>query len=269
MSVTRSSPVALYRQVADDLVQTYVNGHGGGARLPTEAELAVHYGVSRITIRQALGHLADRGLIVRTQGKGTFVSEPRIHQDLQRLAGFHDSLVEHNIIPVTRLLEYGPRQAPPRVQQILRLSDPGACFLKRQYLVDGRPLAVGEVYMPPRFLETVSRETAEQHPSYALLRQFGGVTIDRAEVTIRAQQAEGDLAGLLGVPSRAATMVLERLTYAATGEPCEHTTLYLRADAYEFGLTIDGGVSLAANIRAIPDEAKNRASPASSDSAGD
>jgi GntR family transcriptional regulator len=253
MSIIRSSPVALYRQVADDLIRTYVNGLGGGSRLPTEAELAVQYDVSRITIRQALAHLAERGLIVRKQGKGTFVSEPRIHQDLQRLAGFHDSLVEHNIIPVTRLLEFGPRQAPPRAQQLLRLPDPPACFLKRQYLVDGRPLAVGEVYLAPRFLDIISHETAEHYPSYALLTQFGGVTIDRAEVTIRAQQAEGNLAGLLGVPIRAATMVLERLTYASTGEPCEHTTLYLRADAYEFGLTIDGGISLAANIRAIRD----------------
>lgn len=249
-SISRSSPVALYLQIADDLTRRYLTAEGRDARLPTEAELTAIYSVSRITIRQALAHLAERGLIVRKQGKGTFATGPRIHQDLHRLAGFHEALVEQDIIPETRLLEFGPREAAPRLQALLRLPTPRVLVLKRQYLVDGRPLAVGAVTLIPALIAVVSREVAARHPSYSLLREYGGFTIDRADVTIRAQQADGDLAGLLGVPVQEAVLVLERLTYAAPDLPCEHSTLYLRSDAYEFGLTIAGGLSLARGIRA-------------------
>lgn len=252
MSILRhSSPVALYRQVAEDIEDSLIANASAGDRLPTESELMQRYDVSRITIRQALARLSARDLIIRKQGKGTFVKPRRIHQRLHQLTGFQDALVERNISFETRLLDFGKREASPRMRELFQSEEADFWFLMRQYLIDGRPLSVTEVSMPIELFRDLSRDVAEQHASFTLLREVAGVEIDRAEVTIRAERAEGNHAGLLAVSFGSPVLVVERLTHAENGKPCEHTILRVRADAYEFGLTIDGGLSLASSIRAI------------------
>src|SRR5688572_2412294 len=89
-------PQPLYARLRDELRAGILDGRlQPHARLPSEAEMTAAYGVSRITVRQALGDLQKEGLIVRLQGKGAFVAQPRTTQQLQRLEGLAEALAGH------------------------------------------------------------------------------------------------------------------------------------------------------------------------------
>lgn len=248
--VDRDSPVPLYQQIADDLAGALSTRFAEG-RLPSEAELVAAYGVSRITVRQALAHLAERGLLVRKQGKGTFVATPRVRQDLQRLDGFADVLAAQGVQPETRLLSFGVGPASARAHEQLGLPTGEALGFQRQYLAEGHPLAVTEVYYPPALAAQITREAADQHSSHTLLTRFANRAIGHAVLTIRVQQVAAGLAQALGVPPDTAVLVEERLTYDTAGQPLEHSTLYLHPDACELHLTVQPGLALTHAFKAL------------------
>jgi len=247
--VDRESPVALYRQIAEDLAGAVSGRYHVGQRLPSESELMVSYGVSRITVRQALAHLTARGLLVRQQGKGTFVATPRVRQDLRRLTGFVDVLTAQGLEPETHLLDFGPQIVEPTLRERLQLAGGETLAFRRLYLLDGRPLALTEVHYPPAVGIMIEHEAAEQHSSHLLLTEFAGLAIGHADLTIRAAALEADVARYLDLPSGAVALTEERLTYCTAGIPREHSTLYLHPDSCELHLTVQPGQALAHAVR--------------------
>ena len=88
-----ASPDPLYQQLADRLVQAITNGTlVAGQQVPSESELTETYGISRVTVRQALQLLVKSGQLVAKRGKGTFVARTTLQQDLSSLQGFHEAL---------------------------------------------------------------------------------------------------------------------------------------------------------------------------------
>jgi GntR family transcriptional regulator len=251
VTINRESPIALYRQIADDLAGALTARYRVGQRLPSESELMSTYGVSRITVRQALGHLTARGLLVRQQGKGTFVAAPRVRQDLRQLTGFVDVLTAQGLSPATTLLTFGPQSAPAMVGERLQLDGADVLTFRRLYRLDDRPLALTEVHYPPAVGIMIEREAAEQHSSQVLLTEHAGITIGHADLTIRAAPLDTDLAQPLGLTSGATALIEERLTYCTAGLPREHSTLYLHPEFCELHLTVQPGQSLAHAVRPV------------------
>jgi DNA-binding GntR family transcriptional regulator len=115
--LARDSHVAMYRQLAQQLRGAITRGdYRPGDKIPTEPQLIRRFGVSRITARQAVDALAREKLVIRKQGKGTFVAGPLVHHDLLELRGIYDELVAQGLEPHTRLLELagGPAGADRR-----------------------------------------------------------------------------------------------------------------------------------------------------------
>ena len=247
--IDRDSPVALHRQIADDLAAALADHYHPGERLPTESALMLKYGVSRITVRQALASLTTRGLLVRQQGKGTFVAERSLRQEAPQLNGFVDILTAQGLEPETRLLDFAERRASPRIVARLGLSADYALTFRRQYLLDGRPLALTEVWFPPAIAALIERDDAERHSSHVLLTEYVGLAIGHAELAIRTTILRDDMAAQLSLPSGSAALVEERLTYCTAGIPREHSTLFLHPDACELQLTIEPRQALAHAIR--------------------
>src|SRR5258706_1706405 len=96
-----------------------------GARLPAERELADELAVSRMTVRQALTALAQRGLVERGVGRGTFVAEPKVEHDLRHVAGFTAQMERAGLEPGARLVRAAVAPVPPAVAAALGL-EPGA-----------------------------------------------------------------------------------------------------------------------------------------------
>src|SRR5712691_13011960 len=114
--IVREPGTTVHAQIEDWLAGQIATGAlAPGDRLPAEQDLAGWFGVSRMTLRHALGELARRGLVTRAVGRtgGTFVAEPKLEQDLTTLAGFSEQLRRHGMVAGARVLAASDRRAGP------------------------------------------------------------------------------------------------------------------------------------------------------------
>lgn len=248
MQAKFQGPEALYEQLADDLAHRIESGeYGLRERLPSEFELVDRYHLSRVTVRQALALLEKRGLVVRRRGVGTFVARAKLRQDLSEpLTGFYDALIAQGLSPHVTLLDFRP--VTPDAQVATKLQQTSAMLAMRLYRLEGTPLAVTYVHMHPA-VAALSRDEVAANPTYRILENILGYKIDRADLTIRADAAGQGPARLLELGAAEPVLILDRTSFATSGEPLEHTVCYLRSDAYEFGLTLRGAVPFSSGFR--------------------
>jgi GntR family transcriptional regulator len=219
-------PVArpLYAQVKDSLIRRLVDADWKpGQALPNEFALAAEYGVSQGTMRRALDELAQANLVVRRQGKGTFVAEHTRERAL-----FHFLHLEtdggERAQPESRVLAL--KAGTPARDEARRLALPALARvvrLERVRLLDGTAAIVERIAVPAaRFpgLEKMGR-TELPNELYALYQTRWGVSVARAVERLKAVPASAEDAGLLGVKPGAPLLEIDRLAAALDGRPCE------------------------------------------------
>lgn len=229
-----------------------------GDRLPPEAELAATLGVSRMTLRQALGALEARGLVERKRGRagGTFVTRPRIECDLTGLPGFTEQMRRAQVKAGARVVQAALTDAPPEVAHALDLARGAEVYLiVRVRLANREPLALEETYLAaqdfPGLLER--RLTGSL---YSLMRRRYDLAPFTAREWLEPVIASDEQAALLGTVPGAALMLVTRTSYTETGKPVEHAYDRYRADrtriALQTGIGQLGGrrPSVAAELRA-------------------
>lgn len=248
--LARDSHVAMYRQLAQQLRAAIARGdYRPGDRIPTEPQLIRRFGVSRITARQAVDALARERLVIRKQGKGTFVLGPVVHHDLLELRGIYDELVAQGLEPQMRLLDFRHAAPPARIAARLGTGLRKLIHWRRLYVLRGKPFAVGSMHLDAGRVR-LTRDEVDRNPTYSILEKLLHERISRADVSIRYERATAELARLLGLPRGAPLMVFERVSYNGDGVPREHSLYYARAEAYEFSLTVRGKLPIARSLKA-------------------
>jgi len=203
-----------------------------GDRMPKEADLAAGLGVSRMTLRQALGRLQSRGVLERTPGRygGTVVVEPKIECDITGLAGFTEQLRRGNVRASARVVTAGTVPAPRHIARALELP-PGAPAYEivRVRLARRTPLALERSYLPveafPGLLE--HRLTGSL---YTLLRRVYDQRPHTARESLEPTTAGEPEASLLNVEPGSPLMQIERTAYSAAGVPVEFARDLFRPD---------------------------------------
>jgi len=249
VALIRDSHVPMHRQLARQLRESIAAGaYRPGDRIPTEPELSQQFGVSRITARQAVEHLCREELVVRKQGKGTFVSGPLVHHDLHELRGIYDELVDQGLNPETEILEFGEVVAPSRIADRLDSGKRKVLYWRRLYKLAGRPFGLSSVHLIPNN-KKIDERTVSRLPTYSIIESVLKLAIERAEVRIRYQRGPASITRPLALPNGAPLMVLERVSFSPDGLPREHTIYYAKAESYEFSLRVRGKLSLAASLK--------------------
>lgn len=245
---TRPSSVpkpSRYLALASELAARISDGRlRGGERLDGEHELARSFGVSRVTVRSALEILSQKGLVIKRAGSGTFVAGPLSRQDAITLENLQEQFTELELSSNARLLEYRYLTVSRRDARTMRRSD--AVFMSRLFFADGTPFALTVSHLHPD-ARKISHELAERTPSHAILAQAGH-PIARADMRLKAVRANKHTAKLLQIPTSQPLLVLDRMSFAADGEPVEHTECFLRPEAFEFAFSVRGHVSLASSF---------------------
>ncbi len=249
--LSRDSHVAMHRQLAQRLRTAIANGiHKPGDRIPTEPELIERYNVSRITARQAVESLAAEGLVIRKQGKGTFVAEPVVRHNMLDLRGIYDEMVAQGLEPKTEIVEFIEAVPPPRVAEQLRTGARPLISWKRLYRLKGVPFGLSCVHLSLSDGK-VTREQVERHPTYSVLEKLLGYSIERADVSISYQRATQELRKILRLPAGAPIMMLERISYSGDGVPREHTLYYAKAESYVFSIKVRGKLPITESFREV------------------
>lgn len=214
-----------------------------GTRLPSEADLALQLGVSRATLREALRILADRGMIVRRHGLGTFVAETPIHKDLNRNFGITAMIRAAGYSPSTSHQRVWVGEAPPDAARALRLvSGSRAVVLERLRLADKRPVVFSiEVLPETRIDRSDLEELAGEEPSlYSLLERRYRIVIERGEAELVPVKATAELAALLEVPRGSPLMCIRQTDFDRSREPVLYSTEYHVVDWVRFTVERSG-----------------------------
>lgn len=237
LALDRDSPVPLYFQVATRLQELIENGElPVGGRLENEVELADRLGVSRPTMRRAIGYLVERGMLVRKRGVGTQIVHPKVRRPAE-LSSLYDDLVKSGQRPSTeiRLLEI--RAAPDPIAQALGIPFGSEInWLERLRYADGEPLALMHNAVPVDVL-TLRRADLEQRGLYELLRAAGH-NPRMANQVVGAKNATTAEAKLLGESRGAPMLTMTRTAWDAVGRAVEYGSHIYRATRYSIELTL-------------------------------
>lgn len=235
--LNRASPEPLYRQLAGQLETAIREGIlAPGDRLESETALMARYGVSRITLRQAVDDLVRKHLLVRKQGKGTFVTTPPVRHDLSRRHGLLASLFAQADNASARLVRYGLVKPPADVAKSMQLK-PGepALAVDRLYMIGRKPVVLAHGWLTETAAR-ITRAKAELIATEDMLRE-AGLAVATSHVTLRAQAAGEAIGKLLRVSPRTPLLLLERTTTGPDGTINEFGRIYFCSDSYEVVLS--------------------------------
>lgn len=226
------SPVPLYYQLQEHIRSLIEEGHlQEGTHLPTEAELASQFNVSRATVREALRGLVERGLIEKRQGVGSIVTNTKIDELLPGLASFSAEMEARGFKVTSDVLDLGCVVPPARVLNALHLP-PGSEVVKvrRLRFVNEKPFLISTSYLPPE----ISLDEDFSGSLYELLENVYGYRITAGRTSIEAGLADDLEAPLLDTESGKAVLRITWLALADRNEPIEYSETTYRGDRYRY-----------------------------------
>jgi len=212
-----------------------------GAAIPSERQLSADLGVSRLTVRAALDDLVREGFLVRKRGSGTFVSEPKIAQELT-MTSFTEDMRRRGMSPGSRTLSLEIVPAGARLGRLLHVSpsDP-VMVAKRVRLADRETMAIETLHVPAALVPDLTAADLERGSFYELLRERYGVTIEGVVQTIEPTVTNEEESSALGVPLHSPAFMFERFSRDENGVTVEFVRSIYRGDRYRLVTDLSSG----------------------------
>jgi GntR family transcriptional regulator len=239
MVITATLP--LYRDVAAALEQQ-IETMGPNSILPSEQDLARRFGVSRVTVRLALGLLERGGLVSRQRGRGTIVSPAKVVRRLVPVRTIEQDLREQGIKLETRVLGYQrAAPAPPHVRALLRLPRSGSVgFLALARMVEGRIICDDRRYLAPFVKDRFEPEMVHSQPVSTILRELTGLTITALDWETEITRATPETGAVLGITPGLLVVSNTSIEYLSDGRPVEISVMSYRVDRVKFKFSVSG-----------------------------
>ncbi len=214
----------LYRQIKALILQALESGQWRpGQAIPSEQELAARFSVSQGTVRKAIDEMAADNLLVRKQGKGTYVAshnDPRALFRFLRLVPVDGELSSPQSIP----LDCWRAKAGQEASRMLAI-EPGApiIIVRRLLKFASKPVVIDEIYLPGEVFQGLTAETLQgwNGSLYSLFESRFGVRMIRAQERIRAVAADRGASEALKLPEGTPLLSVERVTYTYGDKPVE------------------------------------------------
>ena len=203
-----------------------------GEAIPSERQLSSDLGVSRLTVRAALDDLVREGLLVRRHGSGTFVSEPKIAQELT-MTSFTEDMQRRGMVAGSRTLDLRISPAGAHLGRLLHVSpSEPVVVIDRLRLADRATMAIETLHVRASLVPGLSAADLERQSFYELLLERYGIDIVGGVQTIEPTVTNETESEALGVPLHSPAFVFERTTRSGTGEIVEYVRSIYRGDRY-------------------------------------
>lgn len=228
-AIDPNSPLPLYYQIKEHLLKLIQTGAlQPNDLLPAETQLAAGYGVNRLTVRQAISELVNEGLLVRRQGVGTFVAEPKLHPSHARLLSFSQRMAQLGRKASSEVLEAETLPAPFDVAQHLDLAEGTPVHkLVRLRLADGQPLMIETAYLPA----AIAPDLLSQDLSgslYRVLTEVYGIIPKEADQFIEPVLVREWEANILDVATGQPALMIDTTVHGADGRIIEFSRAIMR-----------------------------------------
>jgi GntR family transcriptional regulator len=205
---------------------------GVGDAIPSERQLTGELGVSRLTVRAALDDLVREGFLERRHGAGTFVSEPKIAQELT-MTSFTEDMQRRGMVPSSKTLELKTVAAGARLGRLLHVSpSEEIVVVTRLRYADRETMAIETLHVSGALVPGLTAEDLEQHSFYELLEERFGVVVVGGSQAIEPTVTNEEESAALGVPLHSPAFLFERTTRAADGSIVEYVRSIYRGDRY-------------------------------------
>lgn len=236
----RASAVSLHEQLLDRLRGQLRQHLQPGDQVPTEESLTREFAVSRSTVRKALDRLVTEGVLVRRQGKGTYLAHPipSIVHSIDRLAPFVDTFKKQlggDIRIETSAFAWSEDDAAGAA-----LGWEGAVLsFAWRYLSAGVAHAITRTRLPAAIGRNLTYDDVARVPVYELLQKKLKITLAQSKSLVSCRPASAAEASALEISQSAYVLVLERITRSEGGDAVEATTHVLRPDVYQLSVELD------------------------------
>lgn len=237
--IDERSHVSLYYQVKEIMTENLKCGKWPiNSKIPTEVELCRIYGVSRITVRQALAELEREGYLYRKQGKGTFVTTPKLEQRLSHFYSFSEEIRKMGLVPSTIVLDFALIQSDENISTNLNINRNSLIVaINRLRLADGEPYAIETSYIPYDFVAGITKEDVEKNGLYKTLKEKFGIQPNEAVESFEAVLMQSEESKHLNAKNKAPALRLERYAYE-NSKLIEYCVSIIKGDKYKYKILL-------------------------------
>lgn len=234
--VDRSAPLPLYAQLKEVLREKIEQGEWlPGTRIPSEQELCASLGVSRTVVRQALNEMAYEGLLVREQGRGTFVASQKLDYSLSTSISFSRVMQEKGYRVLTRVLDQRVLPAPVKVARALGVpAESSVVYIRRLRFVDERPVAIHKAYLPADRFAGLLQEDLAHSSLWDAIYRVANATVKYTEDTVQATLLRPDEAELLERQAGSPALLIEGVAFDQLDRAMRYTSAVARGDCFRF-----------------------------------
>lgn len=250
-TLSQESDIPLYSQLVSIVKRNISAGTlTTGDLLPSESELCRTFDISRSTVRQAIGALENEGLVVRKQGRGTYVAEPKVRRKTEMVYSFTSEMSSMGLTPSSKLIEFDIIDPTPDIVKVLQLNGPDCKVFRftRIRSVDGQPLTLETSFYPQFIYPKLTRDLLQTHSFYSLLYEVGIIPANATDsyeaVIIGRKEAE-----LLDCKPGTCGFFVQRRTFTESGMVYEFTQSLMRADRSKLEIHLHkDGVSFSRSV---------------------
>lgn len=239
--VSKDNPIPLHYQIKEILQEMIENEElKPGQLIPTERELCEIQGVSRMTVNKAIMSLVNEGLVYREQGKGTFVSIPKVNREISQLKSFTEQMQENGVVSKTKILSFKLIEATKKYRLELKLpkDENEIIEIKRLRFSDEQPVAIETAWLPYYLFKGMTRDIIEDKSLYEIFREKYGYYPVKAKQTIEPTMLNEYESKLLNQDNSALALIFRRTTYLDNETPIEYTKAIYRSDKYKYQIIL-------------------------------
>ncbi|NMO76839.1 GntR family transcriptional regulator [Niallia alba] len=231
--IIKDSHIPIYYQLEME-IKEIIKELKPGDPISSEREFSEKYGISRMTVRQAINNLVAEGVLVRQRGKGTFVAAPKVEQELSGLTGFSEDMRSRGLTPKTKILDFKTIPCSRGIATKLKIEEGELVYeVSRLRIADEIPMALETSYLPTALVKELQEETL--HGSiYEYVEQNLHLKISHATQTIESTLSQKNESTSLGIKDGAPVLLMERFSYLENGTPFEYVKSIYRGDRYKF-----------------------------------
>lgn len=232
----QDSQIPLYIQLKEAIRASITDGQlKSGDQIPTESELSEEYSVSRITVRKAILELVEEGLLVKKQGKGTFVNKRKIERKIVHFLSFTEACEANGMTARSKVTKREIIQPTPREQELLELADGDALlFIQRVRYADDSPIMIENSYFSYKKFHMLLNEDLDGSVYQLLEEKMNLRPVRNGETTLELFRASEEEVELLNIASGEPMFFQESTTYDQNEQPVHIARLFIIGDSYKF-----------------------------------